>query len=101
MTYTDHTGASPKTYLYVLNHRGDVLGLRDEDGIMVVTYTYDAYGTIIGQTGNGLTGDGRLLQANPFRYASYLYNEETSLYYVQTRYYDADTVDYLLSKSRV
>ncbi|QKS72324.1 RHS repeat-associated core domain-containing protein [Paenalkalicoccus suaedae] len=96
MTYTDHTGASPKTYLYVLNHRGDVLGLRDEGGIMVVTYTYDAYGTIIGQTGNGLTGDGRLLrEANPFRYASYVYDEETSLYYVQTRYYDADTGRFL------
>jgi|GEM_PF-3148428 len=92
LTLTDHTGASPVNYFYVLNHRGDVLGLRDRNGNMVVSYTYDAFGNILSSTGTATTGDGRLLRTeNPFRYASYVYDEETKFYYLNQFHNDKNT----------
>jgi RHS repeat-associated protein len=88
MTMTDHTGTTPVNYFYVLNFRGDVLGLRDKGGNMVVSYTYDAFGSILSATGTAQTADGSLLRTeNPFRYASYVYDNETALYYLIDRYY--------------
>ena len=46
---------------------------------------YDAWGvcTIVGDTTEeGIAGN------NPFRYRSYYYDDETGLYYLQSRYYD-------------
>jgi len=48
------------------------------------TYSYDAYG---GTTMTDLAGDG-IINWNPFRYRSYYYDQETGLYYLQSRYYD-------------
>ncbi|MEC1696239.1 RHS repeat-associated core domain-containing protein [Schinkia azotoformans] len=41
-------------------------------------------------TGTAKTGNGRLLlrEENPFRYASYFYDEETKLYYLRMRFYE-------------
>jgi RHS repeat-associated protein len=88
LTMTDHTGTSPVNYSYVLNQRGDVLGLRDKNGTMVVSYEYEAFGRHLKSEGTITTGDGKLLRSeNPFRYASYVYDEETYLYYLEARYY--------------
>jgi YD repeat-containing protein len=75
LTMTDHTGASAVNYFYVLNLHGDVLGLRDGNGNMVVSYSYDSFGNILTSTGTATTQDGTSLlrEANPFRYASYFY----------------------------
>jgi RHS repeat-associated protein len=55
---------------------------------MVVSYTYDALGNILSATGTAQTADGSLLRTeNPFRYASYFYDDETALYYLIDRYY--------------
>jgi hypothetical protein len=78
---TDHTGSSPVNYFYVLNDHGDVLGLRDSSGVMVVSYGYEAFGRVIKAEGTATTGDGKSLRSeNPFRYASYVYDVETYLY---------------------
>ncbi len=42
-----------------------------------------AWGNIHSQT-----GDPYIKRLNPFRYRGYVYDEETSLYYLQSRYYD-------------
>jgi RHS repeat-associated protein len=82
-------GTSPVNYFYVLNLHGDVLGLRDSNGNMVVDYFYDSFGHIKTSSGTASTGDGKLLRTeNPFRYASYFYDEETDIYYLNARYYD-------------
>ncbi|MDE6149770.1 MAG: hypothetical protein K2F81_06720, partial [Ruminococcus sp.] len=51
----------------------------------VVEYEYDPWGicTIVSDTSNNNLG-----KLNPFRYRGYYYDEETSLYYLQSRYYD-------------
>jgi len=91
-TFTDYTASTPKLYYYQLNSSGDVVGLRDEQGNSVVTYKYDSFGRITQSTGNVVLGNGKLLkEENPFRYSSYVYDEENKYYYLKNRYYDADT----------
>lgn len=89
LTMTDHTGASLVNYFYVLYGHGDVIGLRDSSGELVVSYTYDSFGNILTESGTVTTGDGLLLrEKNPFRYASYFLDEETGCYYLEARYYE-------------
>ena len=73
------------TYIYLHNLQGDVVGIIDNGGNLVVKYKYDAWGRSISITG--------LLAAtlgirNPFRYRGYVYDDETELYYLRSRYYN-------------
>ena len=72
------------TYYYVTNLQGDVMGLVDTSGNSVASYTYDPYGKV-------LTATGALAEKNPLRYRGYYYDSESSLYYLQSRYYDPTT----------
>ena len=60
----------------------------------MVEYGYDAYGNckIFKDTDNIAT-------YNPYRYRGYYYDEETELYYLQTRYYDPRTGRFLNADS--
>ena len=73
-------------YYYVKNLQGDVIGIIDNSGAVVVEYTYDAWGNILSVTGSMANTLG---QYNPFRYRGYYYDSETDLYYLNSRYYDA------------
>ena len=70
-------------YYYIKNLQGDIVKIIDQAGTEVAGYVYDAWGTIHSQT-----GDPNIRRLNPFRYRGYVYDEETSLYYLQSRYYD-------------
>jgi len=72
-------------YWYVYNAQNDVIGLINADGEYVVEYTYSAYGLPLSKTGSMADTLGTL---NPFRYRGYIYDEETGLYYCNSRYYD-------------
>ena len=72
-------------YAYLYNLQGDVIALIDSNGKKVVEYKYDAWGRILSKTGTMASTLGTL---NPFRYRGYVYDEETGLYYIQTRYYN-------------
>ena len=69
------------------NIQGDIIGLVDETGSLVVEYEYDAWGVMLSCTGSMA---GTLGEANPFRYRSYYYDIETGLYYCQSRYYNPE-----------
>ena len=73
-------GTSFETYYYVLNLQGDVVKLIQANGHVVAQYTYDAWGNV--------SSSGRLAEINPLRYRGYYYDNETGLYYLQSRYYD-------------
>ncbi len=73
-------------YWYVKNAQNDIIGLIDENGTYVVEYTYDAWGNPLSKTGSLADTLGTL---NPYRYRGYIYDEETGLYYVSSRYYDS------------
>ena len=74
-------------YYYIRNLQGDVTGIYNYVGSVVVKYAYDAWGKIISVTGSMTNTLGKL---NPFRYRSYIYDEETGFYYLQSRYYDPE-----------
>ena len=80
------------TYFYNLNLQGDVVGIYDSTGAEVVTYTYDEWGKILSVTG---TLAGTIGQINPIRYRGYYYDNETGLYFLQSRYYDPETGRFL------
>ncbi len=72
-------------YFYVYNMQGDVVAMIDATGTQVVEYMYDAWGVLIAKTGTMADTLGTL---NPFRYRGYVYDEETGLYYLRSRYYN-------------
>ena len=88
-------------YHYVYNLQGDVIALLDGSNSIVVEYKYDAWGALLGKTG---TLSGTLGELNPFRYRGYIYDEETGLYYLRSRYYNPEwgrfiSADALLGKT--
>ena len=87
-------------YFYIRNAQGDIIGLCDKSGVEVVRYSYDSFGKLTPSKiesddvndieKNGITG---LLATtvgvkNPYRYRGYRYDNETGLYYLQSRYYN-------------
>ncbi len=83
-------------YYYLLSVQGDVVGLANINGERVVSYTYDAWGNIRSTTGSMA---GSLGVVNPLRYRSYVYDQETKLYYLQSRYYDPEMGRFLNADS--
>ena len=64
------------------------MGLADSSGQSVVGYVYDAWGRLLETSGDmqftlGLD--------NPLRYRGYVYDRETGLYYLESRYYNPTT----------
>ncbi|MBM7871484.1 RHS repeat-associated protein [Clostridium pascui] len=72
-------------YYYIRNAQGDITGLFDKTGKTVVSYRYDSWGQIINIDGELKDTLGKI---NPYRYRGYRYDDETSLYYLQSRYYN-------------
>ena len=62
----------------------------DLSGTEVASYVYDARGNI-----KDTKGEPTIRELNPIRYRSYVYDEETGLYYLQSRYYDPLTGRFL------
>ena len=74
-------------YGYIHNLQGDIVAIIDGSGTPVVEYTYDAWGKPLSKTGSMANTLGAL---NPFRYRGYVYDEETGLYYLRSRYYNPE-----------
>ena len=79
-------------YFYLLNLQGDVIGIYDSNGDVVVKYAYDAWGQLMSITGTLADTIG---VKNPLRYRGYYYDTETKLYYLQSRYYDPETCHFI------
>ena len=71
-------------YAYLHNLQGDIIAIVDASGGSVVEYSYDAWGRPIQKAGTLASTLGML---NPFRYRGYVYDEETGMYYLRSRYY--------------
>ena len=74
-------------YTYLHNLQGDVVGLVDSSNNLVVEYKYDAWGRPTLKRSLTTAYD-TLATLNPFRYRGYVYDEETGLYYLRSRYYN-------------
>ena len=86
----DSTGPASVTYngnryFYLKNAQGDVTGLVNASGTQVVSYTYDPWGAPMSVSGSMSATLGAV---NPLRYRGYVYDSETGLYYLSSRYYN-------------
>ena len=88
-------------YSYVHNLQGDIVGIVDSAGSLVVEYKYDAWGKpTLARTLT--TAYEALVELNPFRYRGYVWDAETDMYCLCGRYYALKwnrfiSVDLLLS----
>ena len=71
-------------YFYVRDILQNILGIVDENGNLVTKYDYNAYGNILSITGSLASTIGVI---NPFRYKGYYYDNESNMYYCNSRYY--------------
>ena len=86
------------TYYYVTNLQGDVVAILNSSGTSVVTYTYDAWGKLLTTSGSMASTLG---VHNPLRYRGYVYDTESGLYYLQSRYYDPQVGRFINADSYV
>lgn len=77
-------------YVYIKNAMGDVIGITNPSGSMLVSYEYDPWGKLISVESNFGPYDRDISLLNPLRYRGYIYDDETGLYYLQSRYYDPE-----------
>ncbi|MBR7160770.1 MAG: RHS repeat-associated core domain-containing protein, partial [Clostridia bacterium] len=94
-TLTDN-GYDTSRYYLVHDVHGNVSRLLKPDGTLCATYHYDSWGNCSVFDGEGKplnysTDSDNIAFVNPFRYRGYYYDDETGLYYLQTRYYDPET----------
>ena len=90
-------------YFYLYNGLGDVVGLIDSSNKVVVRYQYNSWGKV---TSSEDTSGVSLATLNPFRYRKYVFDQETGLYCLGSRYYDpevgrfvnADDTDVIFAK---
>ena len=74
-------------YQYVTNQQGDVIGIQDYNGNVYASYSYNAWGKPISSS----DASSHIIETlNPLRYRGYVYDQETELYYVGSRYYDPE-----------
>ena len=76
-------------FYFEKNLQGDIIAVYNESGTKLVSYVYDAWGNHTAAYTNGGASTGA--QYNPFRYRGYYYDNELGLYYLNSRYYDANT----------
>ena len=62
----------------------------DLSGTEVASYVYDSWCNI-----KDTKGESTIRELNPIRYRGYVYDTETGLYYLQSRYYDPLTGRFL------
>ena len=87
-------------YFYIRDIFKNIIGIVTTSGELVVKYNYDAYGKCLSITGSLKDTVGVI---NPFRYKGYYYDEETQLFYCNSRYYSPelcrfispDSIEYL------
>ena len=89
-----NNGTSNADYYYGIDIWGNINYIYNSTGTVVVKYEYDAWGKILSTTGTLASTIGAI---NPYRYKSYYYDTETSLYYVSSRYYDPENGRWLNS----
>ena len=73
-------------YTYMHDQHGDIVGILDSSGNLVVGYGYDAWGKPV-VARNLTTVYEKMLELNPFRYRGYVWDREVELYALESRNY--------------
>jgi len=85
---TKETNAETGRIYYLKNSHGDVIGQMDENGNLLTSYAYNAFGEQVSTV--ALFGEQKSA-ANRFLYAGEQYDETSGLYYLRARHYDGKT----------
>ena len=77
-------------FWYEKNIQGDIIGVYDQAGTKLISYTYDAWGNF---SENYLHSGVQYspVSKNPFTYRGYYYDRDLGFYYLNSRYYDSNT----------
>lgn len=95
--YFQYNGNSPVgfilndvQYYYITNLYRDIMGIADSNGNVIVRYTYDEWGKLLDIATAQADNEAQMsvAQINPLRYRGYYYDNETGMYYLQSRYYE-------------
>jgi len=98
--YTGSDAAVPITFTMVTTDRGDIAELLGSDGAAFGSYRYDPWGNASVPTSQAVLGIS-LAQASAItsrqalRYAGYVYDPESSMYYCSARHYDPLTMQFI------
>ena len=98
------SNSSYEYYYAVCNSRGDVLALYNEGGNLECKYHYDSWGKLISvadHNGNSITAKNHIAIQNSIRYRGYVYDTETGLYYLNSRYYDPETCRFINADNQI
>ncbi|MBI9009630.1 MAG: DNRLRE domain-containing protein [Tenericutes bacterium] len=96
--FTYFVGTTKTDYIYAKNLQGDITHILTVVGDVVVEYYYDSYGNIVGITGTLADSIGLY---NSFRYRSYKYDSEISMYYLNSRYYNPEIGRFINSDAMI
>ena len=83
-------------FAYEKNIFGDIVAVYDNSGTKLVSYVYDAWGKC--KTTTHATSATAAVN-NPYRYKGYYYDFDLGMYYLQTRYYDAEICRFINADS--
>jgi RHS repeat-associated protein len=107
-THFDYLGSA---YYYLYNIQGDVIALTEVNNVggsyvyqTVCEYRYDSWGNIENVTTNSAytkKNPAVVAEVNPFRYRGYMYDTETNLYYLQSRYYNPEWCRFINADGRL
>lgn len=79
-------------YYYIRNLQDDIVAIVDYNYNIVAEYRYNSWGEIIemlDSNGNPISKtQDHIANINPYRYRSYYYDQETEMYYLNSRYYN-------------
>ena len=73
-----------KEYFYIKDILENILGIIDQEGNVVVYYRYDAYGNLLKED---IRINNLASRHNDILYKGYVYDRESYLYYLKSRYY--------------
>ena len=87
-------------FWYEKNLQGDIIAVCNSEGTKLISYNYsDAWGNYTVSYANGGGSTGAI--HNPFRYRGYYYDTDLSMYYLQSRYYDAKICRFISADSYI
>ena len=98
--WSSSEASAPVRFSILTNDRGDVVALTDAAGEVFATYGYDAFGAprsdLTASRETSAAPHGPTIAAEqPLRYAGYVFDTHSGLYYCSQRYYDPQTMQFL------